>query len=93
MALTGVGALKELELYDTEETGVLELCEKPPRDVNNGFNLWRSRDPSRLSPIVINLRCPSSTAIPHADKTQTPLQAGERSCPIVSDCEGNERDR
>lgn len=52
MALAGVDALKELELYDTADTGVLELCEKAPNEVNNGFSLWRNRDPSRLSLIV-----------------------------------------
>lgn len=52
MALAGVDALKELELYDNADTGVLELWEKPPSDVNNGLSLWRSRDPSRLSLIV-----------------------------------------
>lgn len=53
MALAGVDALRELELYDTADPGVLELWEKAPSDVNSGFSLWRSRDPSRLSLIVI----------------------------------------
>lgn len=52
MALAGVDGLYEFELYDTAETGVLELCEKPPSDVNNGLSLWRRRDPSRMSLMV-----------------------------------------
>lgn len=49
MALAGVDAMYELELYDTDDTGVLELWEKPPSDVNSGFSRWRRRDPSRGS--------------------------------------------
>lgn len=58
MALAGVDALYEFELYDTAETGVLELCEKPPSDVNNGLSLWRRRDPSRVSLMVTISSCP-----------------------------------
>lgn len=70
MALAGVDALKELELYDTAETGVLELCEKPPSDVSNGLSLWRSRDPSRLSLIVTTSRCPATTSVPHSPRAR-----------------------
>lgn len=52
MALAGVDALKELEVYDMADTGVLELCGKAPSDVKSGLSLWRNREPSRLSLMV-----------------------------------------
>lgn len=73
--------MKELELYDRAETGVLELWEKELREVNRGFSLWRRRkEGSRFSAIMTGSRRSQSTPLAHSRKCMSLSQDRENNC-------------